>query len=299
MSVTITAAERMTYQDGFFNNVEDMNTGLWSIFPSTDVEGEMKRVDFIDIIDGVKSANSRFTPISGVDPLHTNRWLATQVNYQAVHVDPKDVKNIIMDPKSNYMMKLANAFTRKREDIIIEAFDATVTTGEKGATTQAFDTGNQQIAANGTNLTLDKLNEALYILESRAYADQSSEQLYFVYSPKQKQALLKIAEVVSSDFSVHKSLVDGKVTSFMGFTFIMSNRLIAGDGLGAGVSTNRECYAFTGDALLTGQGLSRIADIDIRKDMVKFPWQLYVQEDVGAVRMQEELVVQVICNETA
>ena len=91
MSVTITAANRLTYQDGFYSRVEDMSSGLWPLIPKVAVEGEMKRIDFIDVIDGVQSANTRFAPITTVDPVHTNRWISTAVNYQAVQVDPKDV----------------------------------------------------------------------------------------------------------------------------------------------------------------------------------------------------------------
>ena len=300
MAITITEAERLTYQDGFFANVEDRGGALWPLFPKTEVDGKMKRMDFIDIIDGVQAANTRFTPIVGVNPLHTNRWLATQVNYQAVHVDPKDVHRIIMDPKDQYMQKLAGAFTRKREDIVIAAMNAAVTSGETGGSTVAFDTVNQLISAGGTNLTLDKLREAQYILASRAFVDQNmGDTLYFVYSPKQRESLLQISELINSDFTAHKALTDGKIASFMGFTFVMSHRLIAGDGLGIGVSTERQCYAFAADAMMVGEGLSRIVDVTQREDLVKMPAQLYVQEDVGAVRMHEEMIVQVNCDETA
>ncbi len=300
MSVTITTANRLTYQDGFMSRVEDMSAGLWPLIPKVQVEGEMKRIDFIDVIDGVQSGNTRFSPIQTVDPVHTNRWISTAVNYQAVMVDPKDVLNIMQDPKSEYMVKMQNAFMRHREDKVIEAFDATVTTGVRGGSTTAFDTSNQQIAAGGTNLTLEKLSEALYKLESRAYADQNMGQtLYFVYSPKQKQALLQISEIVNSDYAQHKRLESGQVASFYGFTFISSNRLVAGDGLGAGLSTSRECYAFTADAMLGGEGLSKIVDVYQDKTLVKQPFVLYVQEDIGCIRKQEELVVKVICDETA
>lgn len=299
MSVTITAANRLTYQDGFMSRVEDMSAGLWPLIPKVQVEGEMKRIDFIDVIDGVQSGNTRFAPIVTVDPVHTNRWISTSVNYQAVQVDPKDVLNIMQDPKSEYMVKMQNAFMRHREDVVIEAFDATVTTGVRGGTTTAFP-GSQQINAGGTNLTLDKLSEALYMLESRAYADQDLGQtLYFVYSPKQKQSLLQISEIVNTDYAQHKRLESGQVSSFYGFTFISSNRLIAGDGLGAGLSTSRECYAFTADAMLGGEGLAKIVDVYQDKKLVKHPYILYVQEDIGCIRKEEEKVVKVLCDETA
>ena len=300
MVITITDAERLTYRDGFMERVHDMGNTLWSIFPKEPVEGLMKRFDFIGEIDGVQQANSRFTPIVPVDPSHTNRWLTTQPNEQAVFVDKKDIKRVVIDPKSDYMTRIVRAFVRKREDVIIEAFDAAVTSGESGGSTTSFDTTNNLIDSGGTyNLTLEKLQDTLFTLETRAFAYQMpGVRKYFVWTPAQKRALLRTTEATSSDFNTIKALVKGELNEFMGFEFITSSRLVSADGLAIGSSVNRECYAFLGDAMVLGEGMERITDVYERKDLTKYPWQLYALEDIGAMRKHEEMIVKVIVNET-
>lgn len=300
MAITITDAERLTYRDGFMSRVQDAGNVLWPLFPKEPVEGLMKRFDFIGKISSVQTANQRFTPITPVDPLHTNRWLATSPNEQAVFVDKKDIKRVVMDPKSRYMEEITNAFIRKREDVIVAAFDAAVVSGETGTTTTSFDTTNNLIDSAGTyNLTLEKLQDTLFTLETRAFINQMpGVRKYFVWTPAQKRALLRTTEAVNSDYNTVKALVKGEINEFMGFEFITSHALTSADGLAIGSSVNRECYAFTSDAMILGEGMERITDVYERRDLTKYPWQLYALEDIGAMRMQEEKIVKVIVNET-
>lgn len=300
MAITITDAERLTYRDNFMSRVQEMGNTLWPLFPMEMVEGLMKRVDFVGPITSTQVANNRFTPIVGVDPLHTNRWLSTNPNEQAVFVDKKDINRVVIDPKTRYMDELVNAFVRRRETVIISALGGTVTTGETGGSTSVFDTTNQQIAAGGFDLTLEKLQDTLFTHETRAYTHQNpGVRKYFVYTPAQKRSLLRTTEITNSDYNTVKALVNGEISEYMGYTFLTSTLLTAADGLAIGSSVNRECYAFTADAILKGEGMDRITDVRERYDLTKFPWQLYVLEDIGALRFQDEKVIRVLCDETA
>jgi hypothetical protein len=175
-----------------------------------------------------------------------------------------------------------------------------VTTGETGGSTTVFDTTNQEIAAGGFDLTLEKLQDSLFKHETRAYTHQNpGVRKYFVYTPAQKRSLLRTTEITNSDYNTVKALVNGEISEYMGYTFLTSTLLTAADGLAIGSSVNRECYAFTADAILKGEGMDRITDVRERYDLTKFPWQLYVLEDIGALRMQDEKVIRVLCDETA
>lgn len=301
MSVSITDAERLTYTDNFISRVENVASVLWPLFRMDPVEGLMKRYDFIGNVSGLQQANSRFTPISGVDPLHTNRWLSTAAKEQAIFVDPKDVKNAVIDPKSMYMNKLVNAFIRDREDICFSALGGAPLTGETGTGSAATLPSGSKIDSAGTyNLTLEKLQDTLFTLETRAFVHQNPGMtLYFVWTPDQKRAMLRTTEVTNSDYNVVKALVNGQIDTYMGFKFITSVQVPSTDGLAIGSSVNRLCYAFTSEALVTGEGLNKIVDVYQRKDLTKFPWQMYALHDLGALRLQDEHVVQVTVNETA
>ncbi len=53
------------------------------------------------------------------------------------------------------------------------------------------------------------------------------------------------------------------------------------------------------EAIICGEGLNKIVDVYQRKDLTKYPWQMYAMHDLGAMRLQDEHVVQVTVNETA
>jgi hypothetical protein len=87
-------------------------------------------------------------------------------------------------------------------------------------------------------------------------------------SPKQITDLLGTTEVTSSDFNTVKALANGEVNSFLGFNFIVSNRLALS-------STTR----------------------DERSDK-SYATQVYYCMSIGATRMEEAKVVEVQATES-
>jgi hypothetical protein len=77
------------------------------------------------------------------------------------------------------------------------------------------------LAASG--LTLAKLIEAKEILDS-GNVDPSIPR-YIACSPKQVTDLLNNTTVTSSDYNTVKALAMGEINTFVGFNFIVSNRL--------------------------------------------------------------------------
>jgi hypothetical protein len=104
--------------------------------------------------------------------------------------------------------------------------------------------------------------------------------------------LLNTTEVKSSDYNTVKALAMGQLDSFLGFKFIMSNRL----KFDATNTTDRLVYAFTQDAIKLAIGQDVIARIDERADK-SYSTQVYYAMSIGATRMEEEKVVQIPCNE--
>ena len=88
---------------------------------------------------------------------------------------------------------------------------------------------------------------------------------------------------------VRKALVNGTVDSFMGFKFITSNRL-KDDG------TSRLCYSYAREGVVMALGKDVTAKIDPRPDK-SYSTQIYYCSTFGASRMQEEMVVEIACNE--
>jgi hypothetical protein len=136
-------------------------------------------------------------------------------------------------------------------------------------------------------LTIAKLVSAKQILDE-GNVDPSIAR-YLVCSPKQISDLLNNTTVTSSDFNTVKALAQGQISSFVGFQFIVSNRL-TDDG------TSRQVIAFASDGLKLAIGKEPTARIDERSDK-SYATQVYYCQSVGATRMEESKVVEIACNE--
>jgi hypothetical protein len=115
---------------------------------------------------------------------------------------------------------------------------------------------------------------------------------YIVCGATQIADLLGTTQVTSSDFNTVKALAAGDVDTFMGFKFILSNRL----NFDATHTDDRLVFAFTQDAIKLGVGKDITAKIDVRPDK-SYATQVYTCMSIGAVRMEENKVFQIPCDE--
>jgi hypothetical protein len=143
-------------------------------------------------------------------------------------------------------------------------------------------------AASDSGLTLGKLRRAKYLLDSQD-VDPSIPR-FIVVHPQQIQDLLQNTEVTSSDFNVIRALVAGEVGAFMGFNFITSNRL-------AKSGNDRTCFAYAMDGILLSMAKDVTVRIDPRPDK-SYATQVYACMSLGATRMEEEKVVEILCVES-
>jgi hypothetical protein len=140
---------------------------------------------------------------------------------------------------------------------------------------------------------------------------------HLAVTPAQIRALLAQTEVTSSDYNTVQALVAGKVDSFMGFKFHVSNLLpVVGDnsfetdtaytynvttGLydaGGTTSTgSRRCIAWVEDGLRMATGAAFSAEISKRADKKNIP-QIYGKMAMGGVRMEDVKVIEVNCKES-
>ena len=221
-----------------------------------------------------------------IDTPHARRRVSLADYEYADLIDDQDKVRMLIDPTSAYAMAAAAAMGRAMDDVIISAATGTAYTGETGSTATALPAG-QQIAAGGADMTVAKLREAKKILDL-SDVDPSIPR-YIAVGPNQIEALLGDTNVTSSDFNTVKALVQGEVNQFMGFNFIMTNRLaISG--------STRSCFAWAEDGLAIGVGKDVNARIDERADK-GYATQVYYCMSIGATRMEENKVVQIDCDE--
>ena len=223
-----------------------------------------------------------------IDTPHARRRVSL-VDYEyADLIDDQDKVRMLIDPTSAYAQAAAAAMGRAMDDEIIASALGTAYTGETGSTATALPAG-QQIADGGADMSLAKLREAKKILDL-ADVDPSIPR-YIACGPDQIEALLADTNVTSSDFNTVKALVQGEVNQFMGFNFIVSNRLSKTGNI-------RSCFAWAEDGLALAVGRDVMARIDERSDK-GYATQVYYCMSIGSTRMEEEKVVQIDCDESA
>ena len=198
-------------------------------------------------------------------------------------VEPEDIVQMLIDPANASTENLVMNMNRAVDDIIITAATAAAADGAGG--TVAFDTTNQQVGDYSGEISLDFVLEVDEIFQANDV--DPDEERYFVIGPKQRRKLLQLIEVTSSDFQGQsQALANGYLPGFLGFNWILSNRLNAPD------TDELDCLAFTRKAL----GLHVAGDITTkvgeRTDM-SFAWQVYLMMQMAAVRVEDEHMVQV------
>ena len=258
------------------------------------IENVVGKNAFIDQV-GVATAQLRSTRHADtpqMDTPHARRRLSLASYEYADLIDDQDKVRMLIDPTSSYAQAAAAAMGRAMDDVIITAFDAAANTGETGSSSTAFDT-NQDVAVSvggaDTNMNLTKLREAKKLLD-QADVDPSIPR-YIVMGPSQIHALLADTSITSADFNTVKALVQGEIDTFMGFRFIVSNRLSKTGDI-------RSCFAWAEDGLALAVGKDIMARIDERSDK-GYATQVYYCMSIGATRMEEEKVVQIDCDEAA
>lgn len=261
-----------------------------------------------------KTGRHSATPVSTVD--HSRRKV-TGVEYEdAILIDELDTLSMIHDPSSQYAKVMSMKFGRLIDDIIIEGAFADAASGRTGATPVVFPSTQIVVAHDGSTTSGVNLNvKTLRAVKSKflsAEVDPSMKK-YLALSASQLMNMLAQTEATSSDYNVIKTLVQGEINTFMGFEFIHSERLpkYAGNvtynvasgvyGSGTGtivVATNnaRKCIAWCQDGLLLAIKSDVKSRISERADL-SYNQQIYYCMNMGATRMEEAKVVQVVCAE--
>lgn len=148
---------------------------------------------------------------------HTQRWIRGTERDAAVLVDRLDTLKMIYDPTSPYVERIREGAARKYDEIIMNAFYADALTGEQGASTTSFPSADE-ILHGTTGLTVAKLRTARKTLKQR-HVDLRMERPNIAIEAEGADDLLGETQVGSADYNSVKPLVDGEVSSFMGFTF--------------------------------------------------------------------------------
>lgn len=321
--------ESMEYETKFFDEVQQMVADDRSFANEAGNGADAARTNGYLIEEMNEAA------IRNAVPTVKRRQLTAHVCRARTVIDRGDNLDVLLDPTSMRVKSAAWAIGRKYDERIIRALTATARTGvdgggqapflstaqviHPGATFDVTDNNTKKIlklddAANNFGargrLTLQKLLDARTKLKKQLFNHQ--EKLYFVCTEEQINDLLNDENLVSSDYNNVKALVRGEVNDFAGFNFVVSEMLPVTvpyyriDGnfdadvaalIAGGGQVIRDCFAFSESAMIFGKVknafMSNISELPLY-DYASF---IYVSDSVGAVRMNDRLVVCVKCLE--
>lgn len=242
--------------------------------------GKAFSVNRLGIVEAA-TKDSRHEVHSHQNPDHSVRWGNLVYYYNSLMMDPDDDDRVLADPKNKYVMAGANSLGRKTDQVILAAAIGTAVTGEDHAGSAALPAG-QKIAVGSGPMSIDKLTQAKRILDENEVPDDGR---VAAIAAQALEDLLATTQVGSYDYNSVKSLVNGQLDTFMGFTFKRTQ-------LTAKASTTRSCVFFHKDAIVLGITRDMYNRIAMRHDMHD-AWETYCATDIGAVRRWDEGVVQV------
>jgi len=205
------------------------------------------------------------------------------------HPFPDDDKvRMIGDPQNAIAVSARNAFGRKLDDVIVESFFAQNRTGKDGETLTSFDSNNI-IAHGDAGFTVEKLLAAKERYRNLD-VDIDNERPVVILSPKAERQLFKQTEYVSGDYG-KPVMDDGKIKSFLGFDFVIMNRLPEASNI-------RSCPVFVKSAVGVGFWKDLKIELDKRPDK-QYVWYLYMEQMYSATRLYEEGCLNIQVKETA
>lgn len=278
MTISIDNAYIQTFENNVRHLAQQGDTRLRKYVTEKPVSSQYHNWDRLAAGSAVEKTSAR-TSTPQRDRAWTRRISTPSTWHDGETVEPEDIVQMLIDPQSPLTQNIAMSMARAMDDIIIAA--ATATASTEGGGTSAFPAG-QTIGDGSGVMSLD------YVLQIQELFEQNDvepdEPKVMVIGPTQKRKLMGLMEVTSSDFQSAKALASGILPNWMGFTWIVSNRLTVPD------TGEIYCLAFTKKAIGLQMNKDIWAKVAERPDQ-SFNIQLYSAFTAGAVRVEDEHIV--------
>ena len=217
--------------------------------------------------------------------------VATPFN-DAEITEVEDPSMLIIDPNSNIVRSLGYSMGRKMDDIIFSAALGSALNSVRNSDGSNAPTGvalpaGQIVGDFSAAISFDMVTEVLETFNTNDIP-MDEPKVAFI-GPRQVRELMNLTEQTSSDYVQAQALQqNGIVPNWMGFTWIMSNRLYFNAPVPA--ANEQTCLFMT----RRGVGFHIPEDITTfveRDPSLSYAWRPYCQFTAGAVRVEDEHVV--------
>ena len=245
------------------------------------VEGSS--VKFPKVGKGVATARVTQTDVTPMNVGFSNVTCTLQDWNAAEYSDIFSQAKVNFDERSELSQVVGAAIGRRQDQLILDALSAASSTG----------TVANSIGGANTNMNISKLREAAKILNAK---NVPSDGRHIIIHANSLASMLEQTSVTSSDFNSVKALVQGEISTFMGFQFhIMGDRTEGGLPLDA--SSDRTLYAFHSQAIGYAEGIAPKTEINYIPE--KTSWLVNALFSAGSVAIDSEGIVKITARDTA
>jgi hypothetical protein len=224
-------------------------------------------------------------PQTDVVPLNVTYSQATVTLTDYIAAEYSDIFNqakVNFDERQELVQVVAKAIGRRSDQMIIDALAASSTSL----------TVATSIGGASTNMNMSKLREAARLLNTN---NVPAEDRYMLIHASQLSSLLSETAVTSSDFNSVKALVQGDISSFMGFNFITIGDRTEGGLTGGGSGQTRKVYAFHKMAVGMAESMAIRSEINYIPE--KTSWLVSSMFSAGAIAIDAGGCVDITCTE--
>lgn len=235
---------------------------------------------------GQGMAVQRTTSQVDVTPMDVSHSLqtATLTNWCAPeYTDIFDQATVNFQERTELAKTIAMALSRREDQLLIDAWD--------GAGSYAG-TVSTDIGGVGTDLNPAKLRRASRYLNAKGVPAAGR---HLVIGALQLEALLGNTEATSSDFNTVKALVNGEISSFVGFQFHMIEDRSAYEGGLTVAASVRSCYAYHQTSTGYASGIDPRTEVNYIAQ--KTSWLANGLLKAGAVVRNTNGLVKISCTE--
>lgn len=288
MSNQITEAFVQQFADNFLHVAQQTTSRLESaVMVESGIVGMSKSINRL----GQRTAQRRIarhadTPIN--DQPHSTRFVDLFDWEDGDMIDDQDKIRLLVDPSSDYVKAIVNSLNRAKDDVLIAAMQGNA----RASTGNIALPAGQKIAVAAAGLTKAKMISARKLFRQNEADAEAGEELFMAYGAAQLSDLLTDTTLTNTEVNTVLSLMSGSIpnATLMGFKMIPIERQPK-------VSTTRYCYAWAKSGVTLGVGQE--VKTRIGEDPGKgFNVRLYAKMSIGAVRVEEEKVVEIACQES-
>jgi hypothetical protein len=146
-------------------------------------------------------------------------------------------------------------------------------------------------ASGNTGLNVKKLRAAKALFLA-AEVNIEADTLFLAVDAKAHDDMLGETQATNLDYTNRPVLVDGHITSFMGFNFIHSERYPGAPMFAGTAPANRQIPVWCKSGIALGLWNDINASVDRRPDK-RNAWQVYTKGTFGATRLEEKRVLMI------